>query len=145
MSNAYRDNETNKQLLSKLEGCATSDEAQTLINQYYPCWLITSMPAYCVDYPSLTKNWQNLCQHLKTTPATIVLVEEIKFDEAHSNLQNVCEFLTKNGYCVRRVGEFTACPICNKAIPCVEIWDRLKQMRMTVPRQWSPVCSVCNE
>lgn len=128
------------QILKELENSRTIEQT---IEIYFPGWFILSLEKYSSDYPHLQKNWEYLCGEMKTTPKKIVLVNEIVLGQEPTTINKICEFMTKNGYVVRRSGEFIACSVCEKAIPCIEIWGILKEKGFPVPKTWGNTCSTC--
>lgn len=139
----YTNPPNSKEILNKLSTVKNSQEAEELINQYFPGWLVFSANAYSRDYTHLQKNWKHICEMIKTQPQKIVFVADIKFDDEHSTINAISEFMVKNGYCIRRVGEFIVCPVCEKAIPCIQVWHLLKEKGLPVPAKWSNKCSCC--
>ena len=139
----FLDTEKRREILQKITEKKTAQEVEQLLEEYYPGWLVFSLDKYSDDYPHLAKNWKVMCQSLRVPTQKIVLVADIKFDEEHSIINAVSEFMTKNGYCVRRAGEFIACPTCEAAIPCEQIWFLLKDKRFPVPNSWQNKCSGC--
>lgn len=131
-------------IISKLSNAQNVAEAEKIIEQYYPNWLVLSLDGYSKDYPHLQKNWEILSQKLNTQPRKIILVNEIAFEETPSTLNKICDFMTLNGYAVRRSTEFIACQKCEKAIPCIEIWTHLKQKNFPVPEKWNNHCTECS-
>jgi hypothetical protein len=128
---------------AKLKEAKTPEQMEKVIETYYPNWLVLSLEGYSNDYPHFQKNWETLCQKINTTPKKIVLVNNIEFKNDPTELNKICEFMTMHGYVVRRTNEFIACSVCEKAIPCIEIWTLLKEKRFPVPRTWSNKCSTC--
>lgn len=112
-----------------------------MVNNYFPNWVLNSLDSYSNDYPHLQSNWEKICNMLKTTPKKILLVSNINFEKSILNI--VSEVLTKNGYCIRRIDEFIACVNCEKAIPCKEIWELLKEKGFNVPNVWKIHCKNC--
>lgn len=133
------------EILSQIESAQTAADAERIIERHYPNWLVISVDKYSEDYPHLQRNWETLCQQFKTKPKKIVLVNEIVFEETPTTLNKICDFMTKNGYVVRRSNEFIACSVCEKAIPCIEIWNILKEKNFPVPRNWSDKCQSCSQ
>jgi hypothetical protein len=131
------------EILSKLTSAKTVEEVETVIETYYPNWLVLSLNGYSNDYPHLQRNWEVLCQKMNTTPQKIILVDDIVFGEIPTTLNKICEFMTLHGYVVRRASEFIACSVCEKAIPCIEIWRLLVERRFPVPPRWSNICIQC--
>lgn len=130
-------------IIEELKACKTQEESEGVINTYYPGWIVKSISSYSSDYSHLENNWNYMCGKFNTTPKSIILVKEIIFDDEHSLIMTICEIMTRIGFCVRRVGEFTECPGCGKAIPCVEIWANLKERKLPVPNKWSSKCQEC--
>lgn len=130
-------------ILNRLAEIKSHQQAYEVINEIYPGWFVDIMQEYSPDYAYLQKNWQVVCEKTRSAPQGIILVAEIQFDQQHTIQASICELLTRHGYCVRREGEFSPCPVCKKAIPCVELWQNLKDRNMPVPRVWSVKCRDC--
>jgi hypothetical protein len=139
----YSNNSQNDEILSRLQEAKTASIVQQLIVEYFPGWLVSSSQKYSPDYKFLQDNWNLICTRLSVNPQKIILVDDIKFDDNHSNLTILCEFLTKNGYCIRRKDEFVICNKCKLVIPCLALWLNLKNRSINVPKQWSDKCSNC--
>lgn len=118
-------------------------DIQEYIEKIYPQWLVFSLNKYSDDYPHLQHNWNKVCEMTNVEPQKIVLVKDIIFDDKHMVTCAFCEYMTKKGYAVRRMGEFIACPKCLSAIPCREVHELLKEKEMPVPNKWSNKCSTC--
>jgi len=131
------------EILDQLTSAQTIADAERVIERYYPNWLLLSLERYSEDYPHLQNNWLRLCQDMQTEPKKIVLVNEILFGDTPTTLNKICEFMTKKGYVVRRSNEFVACSVCERAIPCLEIWTFLKEKGFPVPSAWSNKCTSC--
>jgi hypothetical protein len=119
------------------------NELRKYIDIILPKWLLYATDNYSKDYPHLRFNWEHICKMMKTEPQKIVLVQEIIFDNDHKVVKEVCEIITKYGYVVRRINEFTLCKNCLLAIPCKDVWHLLKEKKMPVPEVWSDKCSNC--
>jgi hypothetical protein len=139
----FKDPPNKDEILRNLSTLKTADETEKFINDNFPGWLILSLPGYSSDYHHLQKNWEKICQMAKTVPQKIILVSDIKFDDTHIATSVISEFMTRNGYCVRRAAEFIACPKCEGAIPSRELWIMLKDRGMPVPKIWANCCSNC--
>jgi len=135
--------ENGEEIIKELSESSDSKETEEIINTYFPGWLLYSMEEYSKDYPHLQVNWKYMAGQAKQTPQKIIIVADIKFDADHSVIMTVCEYMTRHGYCVRRLGEFFPCRGCNRAIPCVEIWKNLKDRKLPVPEVWSEKCTGC--
>lgn len=136
----FADPENIKDLLEELK---TTTTPQEFIERVFPNWLIVSLNGYSSDYPHLEKNWKTLCSSLKVEPKKIVLVSIIEFTDNHRLLKEICETMTRLGYCVRRAHEFIPCRVCEKAIPIREIHSLLLEKKMPVIKDWSDHCSSC--
>jgi hypothetical protein len=129
------------EIIDKLNASTTVEEVERVIETYYPNWLVISLDAYSNDYPHLQKNWHLLCEKMNVQPQKIVLVNSIDFGDTPTTQNKICDFMTKHGYVVRRTSEFIACAVCEKAIPCLGIWNMLKHKKFPVPQTWSNTCS----
>ena len=130
-------------ILNKLKTVNSPRDAERIINETFPNWLVCDFEGYSQDYPHLQSNWNIICQRLNTSPKRIVLVDDITFDETPSLKNKLCEFMTSYGYCVRRKDEFVPCRVCEKAIPCIEIYTLLKEKNFNVPDTWDNKCKDC--
>ena len=130
-------------IITRITSASSADEIERIIEQAYPGWLILSLENYCKDYPHFKTNWMEICRKLNTEPKRIVLVKDISFENPNLEQNQICDYLTKNGYVVRRAGEFIACSKCESAIPCIEVWSLLKEKNFRVPSVYSMSCSGC--
>lgn len=133
-------------MASLLNQAKTPEEAHEIIEKQLPGWIKHSMDRYCIDYPHLQANWEHICKMTSSMPQKIILVTELNFTEQpmtpdHSARLELGNYLTQRGYCVRRVGEMIPCVDCGRAIPCREIWIKLKEANFSVPDSWSDRCS----
>lgn len=142
------DNENRKEILNLISELKCDNftdyknEIEKLIDYFYPRWLEYSTDSYSEDYSFLQNNWKKICELNNTTPKKIIFVSNIEFKPEFSILNKLCDFLTKNGYCIRRSTEFVLCDKCNKAIPCIELWSLIKN-KSGVPSVWSNMCLNC--
>lgn len=139
----FTNSEKRSEILAKIEDAKSKEDIEALIEEYYPDWLVYSLSGYSTDYPHLQSNWLKICEMSKVTPKKIVLVANIIFDNEHTIINKVAEKMTHVGYCIRRVSEFIACPKCEKAIPCKDIWFLLKDKGFKVPKEWKNKCENC--
>ena len=116
---------------------------RSVIGKVFPGWLKCIVDKYSDDYPHLSVNWSKICDLAKTTPKKIVLVDKIFFDDDHTVLRVFCEIMTFFGYVVRRIDEFCVCNKCNAAIPCIKIYNVMKEKNVRVPDSWSSKCLSC--
>lgn len=139
MSN-YEDTIYRKEILVEL---LNNEDTFGIIEKYYPNWIEKVLNHYSKDYYILFSNWKNISNLLHTSPKKIILVNFISFEPEYSVLNKVCDFLTKNGYCVRRFDEFISCPVCNSVIPCKLVYDTMKSKNIGVPETWKEKCINC--
>jgi hypothetical protein len=139
----HADPPNKNEILQQLRTLSSPEDTVDFVNKHFPGWLILSLTSYSKDYPQFQSNWEKICQMANTTPQKIVLVSDIKFDEEHVATSVIAEFMTRNGYCVRRAAEFIACSECEGAIPCQPLWTLLKDKGMPVPPVWSNRCNDC--
>lgn len=138
-----KDKISKDKIMTELVACTTVEAATATIRKYYPFWIIYTIDEYCPDYPILIANWNKICELTKSTPKKIVLVEELKFEEKEHPINFIAEYLTRQGYCVRRACEYLVCQKCEKAIPVQELWAQLRDRGLQVPKIWSDKCEKC--
>jgi hypothetical protein len=134
---------TKNEILDRIMSAQSPTDFQSILEGYYPGWIIWVLDAYSPDYPHLQKNWEILSSQNNVKPQKIILVEDIKFDPEHEVINKISEYMTRKGYCVRRATEFIACEICEKAIPSMDIWHLLKEKKFPIPAEWSRKCRLC--
>jgi hypothetical protein len=139
----FADPPNKEEILKQLNNLKTPDDTNRFVETHFPGWLILSLPEYSKDYPHLQNNWEKICSLAKCKPQYIVLVSDIKFDDTHIATSVIAEFMTRNGYCVRRAEEFVACQTCERAIPCKNLWALMREKNIPVPKEWSGKCSSC--
>ena len=141
MSKSYRDTEELKGLMDDIKESKSFEQAVYVIDQYLRGWLLYSINGYSEDYPHFSANWKVICDKVNTTPKKIIIVRELHFTPEYSILNNLCDFLTTLGFCVRREGEFIKCTECGDAIPSHTVWTVLKGKGIKVPKKWQTYCS----
>lgn len=138
-----QDTSERQEMLNKILESKDKDEIERLIQTHYPDWLMSSTCFYSDDYAFLTDNWKKVCSLTSSQPRKIIFVNELYFNDPNYKILNqLSEFLTKNGYCIRRYNEFVLCYKCNGAIPCIELWELIKH-KDNIPRVWSSHCKNC--
>jgi hypothetical protein len=138
------DKNTYDAFINELSISNTVEDTEKTIEKYFPGLISYKIKQYSKDYPTLASNWNVICDKLKTTPKDIILLKKIVFENREYTLLNtICELLTRKGYCVRREGEFSSCFKCEGAIPCIEIWQNMKNRGLKVPNTWSSICRNC--
>ena len=145
MKSTYRDPAEGemKEILSRLSSTGDTEDIRAIINSVYPTWLVSVMREYSQDYPHLNGNWTVICGKNGSQKRGIVLVDEIVKDEEHLLINIFCERMTREGYMVRRRGEFVSCEVCNSAIPSLEVYSKMKMNFIKVPTVWSRTCTTC--
>jgi hypothetical protein len=117
-----------------------------IINSEFPGWILNWVDHYSNDYSYMENNWKKICEIAEVKTKEILFVDDIDFkgeNEKQKAFLLLSELLTRNGYCVRRLEEFTLCKKCAGAIPCKEIWKKLKECNMPVPKIWKENCTNC--
>jgi hypothetical protein len=128
-------------IISELQETSNEKEIFAVLEKYYPDWVVNCLAQYSDDYPVLTKNWQHICKLVSHEPSKILLVSQLAFKDKRQI--EVCDYLTKQGYCVRRFEEFTSCIKCKSAIPCEEVYNSMKNKGVQVPEVWIESCQKC--
>jgi len=130
--------------INEMKSLGSISDTINFINNYLPGWIVGILSEYSQDYPHLITNWQYLCREMKTEPKKILLVDKIIYDPDNTLLIHLCEFITKNGYVVRRKEEFIACDRCGKVLPSQGLYEYMKtKIPNNVPERWSNKCSTC--
>jgi hypothetical protein len=139
----YIDTPNKEEIIEKLHTLENAEEIRAFVDEIFPEWLVYATKTYSKDYEYLHKNWYAVCRMIPADPQMIVLVKSIIFDDDHTIMKEVCEVMTKRGFCVRRLEEFTVCSVCNGVIPVKEVWELMNSKKMPVPETWSNTCSGC--
>lgn len=146
----YKDKENVEDAIEFLNNTEDEDLLLYNIKLMYPNWIKKEFTAYSKDYPTFTKSWERMCQMTKTKPKKILLVEFIFIDVcllqkdqgSFNLLKEACDILTRKGYCIRRACEFIACNKCDKALPSLKLYEYMKSINATVPKEgWDICCS----
>lgn len=136
-------NESLKKILKELEGLGEHSKIQELIVKTFPTWLLHSTDRYSHDYPHLESNWATICAKTGVDKQKIVIVDAIIKDDEHLLINIFCERMTREGYVVRRKGEFIGCSKCGAAIPSEIVYRNMKSYNLPIPIKWSDKCSTC--
>ena len=142
----YSNNPENvDEIIEQIKNSPNIGEIKKIFDNYYPNFIKNIFDNYSDDYPNLKSNWDTICKKCNTTPKKIILVEEINLvDFKNNKLINIYnEILTRVGFCVRKEKDFIGCKVCNKAIPCIELYNILKVNGNYIPNKWSNICSKC--
>ena len=133
-----------KLIIEQMNTLTTTSETIHFINTYLPGWIISILSDYSADYPHLSNNWSMVCDKINIEPKKIILVDQIMNDPEYTLLAHLCEYITKNGYVVRRKEEFISCEKCGKAIPSEGLYEYMKKaLPDKVPKKWSSTCLNC--
>ena len=143
MSDKYVDPENFSEIMDQIKTLPTLGDVIKLSFETYPTWIVDYIDDYSADYPHLKENWQTICTAKGVSPLKIILVDEIAFDDDHKLIKIFCEILTLLGFSVRRSVELTKCPVCECAIPILQIYKALKRENKSVPEKWSSKCTNC--
>lgn len=141
---SYADPENIGDVVERLKNLKTLGEVKKLVDEVFPTWFVTVLPAYSNDYNQLDKNWRTLCSELKVKPAQIMIVDFLQSDSEHTLISTFAECFTRAGFSVRRKSEFIPCQKCSKALPTMNMWRFLKEKGHTVPETWRHCCLSCS-
>jgi hypothetical protein len=139
----YSDPENKEDIMKEIIKSPTIKEVVELINGIFPGFLRYTLPSYSKDYPHYDINWQAMCMTMKTKKAAVILVDDFPEDESHILAKTFCEIFTQAGFMVRKYTEFLPCIECGAAIPTEESYEKLKELKISVPTKWYKKCSTC--
>ena len=139
----YQDPSNIEEIIERLKKCESITNVRDLAHEIYPDWFIAILDSYCEDYPHLTRNWLKICEISNTKPVSIIIVDELFFDNSHSLIKAFAECFTRCGFIVRRKSEFIPCSICSKAIPTIKMYNLFKEKNISAPDSWSSMCLGC--
>ena len=144
MSNKFIDPENIKDIEEKIKNCPTIKDINDLVNITFPTWIVGFIDKYSDDYSHLNTNWELLSKkNININPTQIIIVDNILYDDNHKLIQIFIDLYTMVGFLVRTKNDVFICKICNKAIPNLEMYKRMKEMNINVPEKWSNKCSKC--
>ena len=136
--------EITESIMKNLRDAENHNEVIEIINSIFPTWIIGCSKKYSVDYPHFTNNWENVCKKIKCKTLDIIIIDELIFsDKEYSIVQTFCELLTLFGHSVRRKEEFFECKFCSDIIPTENVYNKLKNLKIKVPKVWSMKCANC--
>lgn len=103
----------------------------------YPNLLVYVMDRFSIDYDMFNKTWETLClHHIPSQPTRKQILILSSFEN-----QELCDFLTEQGFCIRKEHEFQPCSVCGLAIATEKLHDFLKSRGFDL--EWSSHCSTC--
>lgn len=140
---SYQDPPNLPEIIERLKNCESITNVRDLIHEVYPSWLIAILNSYSEDYPHLTTNWLKVCKISNTKPVSIIIVDELIFDDNHRLIKAFAECFTLTGFVVRRKSEFIECSVCGKAIPSEKMYNLFKENNISTPTYWSSTCLGC--
>lgn len=143
MSKQYLDPPNTPEILSKLRELPTLGDVKNLVDKTFPKWIVALLIGYSEDYPTLTENWNSICESNNIKPTKVLIVDYLEFNDSHTLVKTLAELFTKAGFVVRRKNEFIPCSECDKAIPVQDLYHNLKKSQSIVPLEWSTKCSSC--
>lgn len=126
--------------MSDITHLRTIQEVLEHIQEKHPGWIVGMFDAYSDDYSELSNNWHKLCETFKTTPKRIIIIKSFELDDHYS----YAELLTQTGFVIRTQFEFIPCSVCQKILPSMTIYEKLKSANKKVPDIWSGKCMTCN-
>lgn len=106
------------------------------IKETFEDWLIYIADEFSVDYNYMNDNWTRVTNELGISKRNILIVKEMDF-KIHNNF---CEYLTRLGYLVRPISDFTKCKNCNKIIMTENKYNIMKQYKVPIGDKWSENC-----
>ena len=141
----FTDPDNKDEIVEQLKTKETIQGVVDLINNVFPDWIVLVLTKFCSNYPHLTENWETLCSSLHTNPARIILVREVPVDQTNMDLLKIfCNCLTKSGFGIRRVQEYTPCDTCHKqAIPTQQYLELMRKTFTDLPETRQSTCKDC--
>ena len=144
MENKYKDPENFDTVFEKIKNSKTLKEINDLIIEIYPDWILHFLDSYSLDYPHLQKNWEIATEKNNIKTAKIIIVEFLIKDEDHKLVNIFSEILTATGFIIRSKDELLYCETCNRAIPCENTFNSIKENNIKINIDtWSNKCSGC--
>ena len=133
MNTSYVDPDNSEELIQGLSDKKTIKDVIDYIDTVFPKWIITFVNEYSPSYPSLTKNWYEICDNINVKPTAIMIVDHMQFTTDHTLIQTFGELFTKSGFSVRDKIQFVSCIKCKKAYPTEELHVMLRNKGEQVP------------
>ena len=114
-----------------------------ILNKTFPNFIIETLSDFSEDYPHFDLNWTAICFSLKVRKAFILLVDDFEEDSEHILIKMFCEILTQAGFVVRKNKDFQPCLICKKVLPNKGMYEKMKDHKVAVPKEWNDTCKKC--
>ena len=143
MGEKYADGMNMLDILKKLQEAPTLRDAEKLVKESYPTWIVGYYDRYSEDYPSLTRNWYDICTAAGVSPAQILVVDYMSFSDDHTIIRRFGDVFTSAGFTVRRKADLIPCEGCRSMIPVRALYELLRKKGETIPDVWSPLCNGC--
>lgn len=89
------------------------------LDEFANDWIVKKCPEYCDELQILSINWGKICDALKQSKKSILIVKKTILSDPENKfiiLRAISEILTRCGYCIRSKDEIDACEGCNLAI-----------------------------
>ena len=131
-------------IIEKIKTLPTLRDIKNLSDEIFPGWIVQTADSYSTDYQWLTENWKRTCSKIGVETTQIMLVDFINFEDQYSVLQMFSETFTRAGFNVRSSHEYMLCSKCGSVIPNQSLMNIFMEKGFLVPKEWSPICSVCN-
>jgi hypothetical protein len=140
----YIDPSNSDDIIEKIKTLPTLGDIKNLADEIFPGWIVRTVDSYSTDYQWLTENWKHTCSKIGVERKQIMLVDFINFEDQYSVLQMFSETFTRSGFNVRSSHEYMLCSKCDSVIPNQYLMNIFMEKGFLVPKEWSPICSVCN-
>lgn len=143
MSDNFIDPENIDEIMEKIKTIPDLNGINDLIKKIYPDWVITFLDKYSNDYPHLEKNWDQVTKDNNITKSKIMIIDNIFKDDKHTLINIFTDIYTRSGFIVRTKFEIFPCQVCNAAIPNINFYNKMKELKLEVPDIWSDKCTNC--
>jgi hypothetical protein len=148
----------NEEIINKLHNAPDCYFIFNWINSHLPDWIQQRLDDYAAEYNFLALNWAYLCVQWKTEPQQILVVNflpSVCMDPDYKEysdfriLQVVIDYLSKNGFVIRKNTDIIPCKLCKKALLSESVYNHLKSTNNVyskkLPKNWSEHCLQCEE
>ena len=148
MSDKYVDPENIDDIIEQIKECKMHNDVMDLIIKTFPTWILGYPKKYSDDYPSLTNNWNFICEKIGCKPLNVIIVDSVQFEEYdkdnnHKLIRLFADILTRFGHSVRRSTEFIGCKVCGDAIPNQNLYNEMVSRKVPTPSCWRVKCEKC--
>ena len=92
----YIDPPNIEEILEQIKNMPTLGDIKVLLDQIFPDWLVGTIDEYSKDYPTLNKNWKDVCKMIGVPTLQIILINNnMIIDDNHKLICFLSEILTK--------------------------------------------------